>query len=269
MSDIRLELTDWNPLDPTRLLVCLDGVQATGMRPGGQISKALQERHPLINSHYEGFNRRKFVYEIYAWICNHVGTVTFIGMSAGALLAHDVIEYAKSQGTKIERFEIILLDALTGLRDMVDQNAQVVPFLPPIPLPASINHRIFGSDDKIEHEEGLSETARAELDEHIRRSHNFSFRSWVQQVRYPVMHRGPRRDVLEGVDMVSIVSQEDKLVRQPGAHQHWEEAAGREIYQIAAESPGHCFILEYPTTYLNTILAALDHLEEMRRAAVQ
>lgn len=263
MSRITFSYAHIHPTDPSRLLVFLDGVQSSGVRPGLRITEALEKRHPLVTSFYKGFNKKRFVRTIYEYICNHEGTVAFIGLSAGALLAHDVIEYAQVRGMKKVRFEIILIDGLTGLRDMVDQGAKFVPFIPPIPTPGWISRRIFGSDEPIQHEEGLDELEEFGLNVHVLRSHRFSLRGWVQQVRYPVKHPGPRRDVLEGVNIVSIVSLHDKFVRQPDAHQHWEDAADREILHIVAQAPGHCLLLEFPSAYLKAILAALDHLDEM------
>ena len=249
-----------------RVLVFLDGLQATSMRPGHLIARTLVQKSNalLLSAVYpdgRGFAKKRLVSDIY-WRIAGYPRVTLIGVSSGALLAHDVISYAKQHGEDHE-WDLIAVDGLSGPQDVLDERARWFRYLPALPLPGWVNSQIFSSDTPATEE--LDKKSREEWEEHLRRSHSFKFNTWVRQGRYFMNHPGPCYGVMDDVNTVFLRSYRDPFVRRD-AYRPFQDVCERFIKLDIAEGSEHGNLLEFPRLWSGAFSQALDVLEHQRAA---
>jgi len=257
------------------LSVYIDGVGSSQMRPGAEITELLNEDSDLLVIGLPAdrrFSKKNVLRAIHNHprYRRHIGTIRIVGLSMGALLGHDLIEYSRAR-RKVNKFELVVIDAPTGLSDLQDQNAKYlkhVPLIPirPIAFDRWLGKKLVGSGPTAPHENGLSDEYLAMLTEHEALSKSIRISGWLRHMKYLVNHKGPRSSVLTGVNMVIVESSADSLIMQPQAHDKWRGVRGVPIQIVMVQSPDHGFLLEFPGRYAEGLNEALEILDKLAMA---
>lgn len=253
------------------LSVYIDGVGSSQMRPGIDITELLNDDSDLLIIELPADRRFSKKNVLRAIHCHpryrdHRGTIRIVGLSMGALLGHDLIEYSKNR-RRTNKFELVGIDALTGLRDLQNQDAKYLKYVPlwldfllPTVTQRWLGKKLLDDGTSAPHEDDLNDEYLAMLTEHEARSKSIPIFGWLRHMKYLVNHRGPRASILTGVNMVLIESEIDPLVIQPQAHDTWRGVRGVPIQVIYVNSPGHGLLLEFPGRYADGLDRALDVL---------
>jgi hypothetical protein len=244
----------------TRAIVVIDGVQATGMRPGTNITAMLSNYGTVLSidfPHGRGFSHTRLVTQIQSEIKSYEH-VTFIGVSLGGLIAYDTIVQAKIFGSK-STFDLVLIDTPTGLVDVSNQRARLARYVPAFPTPAWLNRIIFKKE--CPQTEDFDELSRKEWEEHIRRSHSYPFGDWIRQIRYLAQHARPVKGFLRGARVVFVKSAVDEII-QPDAYRHWRDVIGDSLPLIpVVGNKAHADLLEWPSCWRKAIETAIKELD--------
>jgi hypothetical protein len=271
MRPIEIMYTPQSPdKDADVLSIYIDGVGSSQKRPGPFITAVLLEDSDELTIKLPA-DRRYSKKNILRAIHNHPryfrhhGLVRIIGLSKGALLGHDLIEYSRARRRE-NLFDLVVIDSPTGLIDLKDERAKYLKYVPPIPIrPIAFDQwlgkTIISDGSTPPHEDGLDDEYLKLLNEHEALSKSIRFSGWLRHMKYLIKHQGPRSSVLKGVNMVVIESLTDPLVKQPQAHCKWREMADHTVEVIFVHTPGHGMLMEFPVAYADALRQARVYLE--------
>lgn len=254
------------------LTIYIDGVGSSQMRPGDDITDLINDNGSDLLVIKLPADRRFSKKNVIRAIHNHPryrdhrGTIRIIGLSMGALLGHDLIEYSKAR-RRTNKFELVIIDAPTGLDDLQDQNAKYLKHVPlwlgsllPDSFDRWLGKKLLDDGTSAPHANGLSEEYLAMLAEHEKRSKSIPIAGWLRHMKYLVNHRGPRFAVLVGVNVVVVESLNDPLVKLSRAYVKWSKL-GNNLGRFYVDSPGHGLLLEFPGQYVEGLSLAFEALD--------
>lgn len=245
-----------------RAVVFLDGIQSSGITPGGTIEALLESYGDYTAVRYPtafGFGAAK----VSRQILDHVrpySTVVFVGLSLGGLVAYDVVALARQQGLKID-FRLLLLSTPTGPADVKNPLLKVAPFVPPVWLPETVRKNLLFRGPKPICDICLTEDERDDLEDHEKYSRAYPFAPWIRQAAYIARHHGPKAEVLRGVQAVYLHTPRDPFIRAR-ALLGWTHAYpnGR-LPEVTVPLEGtHCTLVAQPRIWSDALRHGFGHL---------
>jgi hypothetical protein len=261
------------------LTVYIDGVGSSRMRPGDDIADLIKDHDSdllVIELPADRrFSKKNVLRAIHCHprYMGHRGLIRIVGLSMGALLGHDLIEYSKDR-RRTNEFELVIIDAPTGLSDLQDQNAKYLKYVPlwlgfmvPAVTDQWLGKKLLNDGTSAPHEDGMTNEYLAMLAEHEAISKSIPIWGWLRHMKYLVNHKGPRSSVLTDVSMVIVESMNDPLVKQPKAHATWSKATDYTTERVYVNSPGHGLLLEFPGRYVEGLNEAFEILDLARLTA--
>jgi pimeloyl-ACP methyl ester carboxylesterase len=271
MKPLTFKYTAATPGEKSDILsVYIDGLGSSQRRPGMAITALLNDDSDLLAIDLPADNRfsKKNVLQAihnHDRYREHRGTIRIIGLSMGALLGHDLIEHSKAR-RMVNQFELVVIDAPTGLSDIKDQRAKWLKYVPAM-LPLWFIKPQDDGKPLARYEADITKKDMAALIEHDAISRAIPFPGWLRHMKYLIAHKGPRSSVLTGVNMVIMQSTNDSYIMQPQAHDKWQGTRGVPIAVVEVESPDHGLLMEFPNVYADALNEALDILFGMSKAA--
>jgi hypothetical protein len=259
MKPITFTYTPVNPDEKADILsVYIDGVGSSQMRPGPVITALLNEDSDLLAIRLPAdlrFSKKNVLRAIHNHprYRGHRGLIRIVGLSMGALLGHDLIEYSRLRRV-MNPFELVIIDGLTGLVDIKNEAARWLKYAPPISIrPIKFDRwlgkKLIGNGPTAPFDETLDDEYKALIREHEALSKSIRFSGWLRHMKYLINHKGPRASVLVGVKMGIIESLNDTIVKQPQAHCKWEAASDGEVVKTYAAVDDHGLLMEFPFHY--------------------